>query len=450
MAVGTPTIANNLDSNISEVVLDIFAEEFEKNRVATKTVQTGLLTGANKFETAKFGDTLFTKRPHQYRIIRTPGGSLADDEFNDIISGRIAFNVQEYITVAIPWSNREETLELNALDKIIRPAAQYAVVEYETSFQNFMIQNSGLSFWVVGNALSKWGDVANFRALMNSIGVPESGRHYTLTNPFQIRNLADTQTGLASGSNNLVDTAWKKSMISENFGGMSVLTSNSMSNYVTGVSADRLGSIASFTTPQTYESVKDTMQQIVVIDDLTDNDIFVPGDVIEVTGTDGPFRTNVKTRQIAFDQNGNAIPWRWTLLPNPDTGDAAFPGYTVASNQITATVTNASIFEFTSGVTGQYDNISRAIVANDVCTFLGASATAYQPNLFYHEEAFAVDTVALPKLHTWDSLATTEDGINMRVTKWSDGQLNEQYIRFDMLPAFSVLNPLFAGTGWGE
>jgi hypothetical protein len=431
---------NDLSSNISQVVLEIFTEEFEKNRVATKTVTTNLLTGENKFGTAKFGDTLWTKRPHQYRTIETTDGDLTTETFNNITSGKVPFVVQNYITVPIEWTNREETLELNQLEEIIRPAAEFAVTTFETNFQTFMIENSGLSFGTVGTPLTKWGDVASFNALMMSVGVPTSGRRYCLMNPFTTRNLADTQTGLASGNNNLVDTAWENAQISGSFGGLRGLMSNSMSNFTTGAMADRVGSISATVPTQTYAAAKDTMQQTMVIDDLTDGQVIVPGDVIEI---DGRYRTNIKTRQTAFDQNGNAIPWRATVVVGDTVGAGGASG---AANTALITVTNAAIFE----TDGQYNNISTAIAENDVVTFLGDTATAYQPNLFYHENAFAVDTVKLPKLNTWDTVVTTSDGISIRVTKYSDGLTNEQFIRFDLLPAFSVLNPLFTGTGWGD
>jgi hypothetical protein len=58
-------------------------------------------------------------------------------------------------------------------------------------------------------------------------------------------------------------------------------------------------------------------------------------------------------------------------------------------------------------------------------------------------------TVKLPKLHTWDTVATTSDGISIRVTKYSDGDANTQQIRFDLLPAFGVMNPFFSLLGYG-
>ncbi len=432
-------MANNLTSNVTNKIARVFLPEFEKMRVVSKTVDTGTLMPDF---TPQFGETIKVKRPHQYKAVETTDGNLNNfTQDNQIISGSAPAKVQSYITVKMDWTNREEALELDQLREIIQPAAEECVTRLETKFQEFLIQNSGLSYGSVGNPLTKWGDIANFYALMCSIGVPQAGDHYAVMNPFMTRNLADTQSGLASGSNNLVDTAWNNAQISRNFGGMKALMSNSMSSFKTGSMADRVGSIK--TTPdQTYLTAKDTMTQTVVLTDLTNGQEIVAGDVIEVTGRN---RTNIKTRQVAFDETGSPIPWRWTVVT----------GGQVASNDVTITVTNAAIFEFdsmtaTTEVTGQYDNIDSKIVATDIVTILGATDTTYAPSLFYHKTAAGIRTVRLPKLHTWDTVAETSDGLSVRVTKFSDGTKNTQQIRFDLLPAFAMFNPLFCGTGWGE
>jgi hypothetical protein len=48
-----------------------------------------------------------------------------------------------------------------------------------------------------------------------------------------------------------------------------------------------------------------------------------------------------------------------------------------------------------------------------------------------------------------DTIATTEDGMSIRITKYSDGDANTQKIRFDLLPAYATFNPFFAGQGFG-
>lgn len=424
---------NNLSSNTTSKVARVFLTQFEKMRVATKTVNTNLLTP--EF-TPQFGDEIAFKRPHQYRAIETPGGDISSSAKNEIISGKAVATVQNYITVPIDWTNREEALELDQLEEIIRPAAEECVTRFETNFQDFMIRNAGLHSGDIGTGFTKWSDVANQGALMNSIGVP-TGQCYSLLNPFATTGLADTQSGLASGDNRLVTTAWERAQISKNFGGLMALMSNSMSNVQLGAAAGKTDGDIATAGDVGYVAAKDTYQQTITINlptSLTLTDAVRAGDTIQVTQADRN-RLHLKTRQVVFDNTGAAIPWTYKVV----TG-----GSTDGSGDVEIVVTGAAINE-----SGQYDNIENPIQAGDTIAILGTANAIVQPNLFYHREAFGVGTIKLPKLHTWDTVATTSDGISIRVTKYSDGDANSQSIRFDLLPAHSVFNPLFAGTGWG-
>jgi len=426
-------MANNLNSNTTNKVARIFLDQFEKQRVATKTVNTNLLTP--EF-TPQFGDEIAFKRPHQYRAIETAGGDISASNKNEIISGKAVATVQNYITVPIDWTNREEALELDQLEEIIKPAAEECATRFETNFQDYMIRNAGLHSGDVGTSVNKWGDVASYGSLMHSVGVP-SGMRYALLNPFSTQNLADTQSGLASGSNNLVDTAWQQAQISRNFGGMRALMSNSMSSVQLGAAAGKTDGDVTTAGDPGYVAAKDNYQQTITINlptNLSATDAIRAGDTIEVTQADRN-RIHLKTRQVIFGADGSPIPWTYKVVTGGDTD---------GSGDVTITVTGAAINE-----SGQYDNIQNPIQAGDTISILGTASSIVQPNLFYHREAFGVGTIKLPKLHTWDTVATTSDGISIRCTKYSDGDANSQSIRFDLLPAHSTFQPLFAGTGYG-
>jgi len=55
----------------------------------------------------------------------------------------------------------------------------------------------------------------------------------------------------------------------------------------------------------------------------------------------------------------------------------------------------------------------------------------------------------LPKFYSTDTIATTGDGMSIRVCKYSDGDANTQKVRFDCLPAYATFNPFMAGHGFG-
>jgi hypothetical protein len=105
-------MANNTDSNITRKVIRAFVSEMEAQRVVTKTIDTQTFKG--EFTPAS-GDNVDIKRPHQYKAKRTDTGDISALNSNDIISGKATATVQQYITVDIDWTNKEEATRLDQL-----------------------------------------------------------------------------------------------------------------------------------------------------------------------------------------------------------------------------------------------------------------------------------------------------------------------------------------------
>lgn len=421
-------MANNFDSNISRKLMRTFLKAFESTRVVTKTVNTQLLSGV--FNPAS-GTTVDFKRPHDYKTHRTAGGDISGVTKSDIIAGKATGTVQNYFTAATEWSNVDEALKFDQLDEIIAPMARRIVTDLEVDFATYMMQNSGLSWGTVGTGVTTWDHVAEAGALMSSIGVPMDSPWSYVMNPFTQVKLASAQKGL-DASDSLVRTAWEKAQVSGNFGGMRALAGVTLGSYTTGAGADRAGAING-TPDVTYATHKDTMQQTIPVDGLDASLPIVAGDVIEITGR---YMLNQSTRTVAYDASGNKIPYRATVVSD----------VTMSSGGGNLVVSGPAIYE--SG--GQYNTVDSALADGDIVTVLGAASTGYQPNLFYHEQAFGLGTVKLPKLYSTDTVATTSDGFSLRVSKYADGDSNTQKIRFDLLPAYATLNPFYGGTGWGS
>ena len=424
-------MANNLNSNFSTKLMRAFLPAFERERVVSKTVNTQLFSG--RFNPAS-GTTVDIKRPHQYRSRRTTDGDISSGTNADIQSGKATATVQNYITIKTGWDNVDEALKLDQLTEILQPAAEEMVTTLETSLQDYMIQNAALSVGDPDTNIDAWTDIAKAGSLLRAIGVP--GPWYYVMSPYVAQNLLNTQTGLSAGDP-LVKTAWEMAQLPTKLAGLRALTSNSMSSWTRGAGSDDAGTLSA-TPTATYVGAKDTMQQTWSVTGFGNGQVIAAGDVLEVTGR---YHVNVKTRQIIYDENGTAVPFRVV-----NTAAVTLDG----SGAGDLTVQNAGIFEFSSGSSGPYDNISSALASGDVITVLGTTATNYQPALFYNRNAFVLATVKLPKLYSTDTIATTQEGFSIRVSKYSDGDANTQSIRFDMLPAFGCMNPMFAGKGFGS
>ena len=423
-------MANQFDSNFSRKLMKVFLKAFESSRVLTKTVNTQQLSG--KINPSS-GTNVDFKRPHDYKTHRTAGGDISDVTKSDIIAGKATGTVQNYFTAATEWSNLEEATTFNQMEAILAPMARRIVTDLEVDFADYMMKNSHLVQGTVGTSVASWLDVASAGALMASTGVPNDSPWYYVFNPFTQVTLADVQKGLSAGDS-LVTTAWEKAQVSKPMAGLQALTGVSLSSYTSGAGADRAGTLSA-APDQTYVTHKDTMQQTLSVTGMDAVLPIVAGDVIEITQAAGEGILNQSTRTKALNASGARINFRAVVAQD----------VTLVAGAGDIVINGPAIFE----TGGQYNTISAALAGTEVVTVLGAASTSYQPNLFYHSEAFGLGTVKIPKLFSTDTVATTEDGFSLRVSKYSDGDANTQKIRFDLLPAYATFNPYFAGHGWG-
>ena len=420
---------NNLSSNFARPIAESFLKGFESSRVLTKAVDTQLLTG--KFS-PKSGTQVDFKRPHDYKSDRTSDGDISAVDSSDIISGKATGTVQDYFTVHMDWDEVDQALKLDRLDEILKPSAARLVTDLELDFGRYMYKNCNLHYGAPGTVVDAWGDVAGANALMDSIGVPNDMERYYVMNPFTVANLANTQSGLASGENSLVNTAWQNSMISDKFAGLRAMSSNCLASRTSSDAADRAGTLTGIP-DTTYVTAKDTMTQTLAVTAFTAAAVVKAGDIVTVTGRN---RLSLATRDSFIDSTGAQVVWSGVVTADVTLGASGEGNLVVAGPAISET-------------NGQYNTVDSIPQIGDVVTILGAADAVYQPNMFFHKQAFGIGTVPLSKLYATDTIATTEDGMQIRVTKYSDGAANKQKIRFDLLPAYATFNPFYAGQGFG-
>ena len=421
-------MANNFDSNFSRKLMRSFLDKFECERVLTKNVDTQLFSG--KFN-GSTGDTIDVKRPTDYKTVRTSTGDVSGATKSDIITGKASAVVQDYFTAFVDYEEAAEAIEMDQLDQLLAPMATRIVTDFETDYANFMMKNSALLAGSVGTGVSTWDDVAEAGALMQATGVPMDNAWCYAANPFTQRKLASDQRSLGGETGAM--TANQRATITDNFAGMKVLTATTLSNYSTGVGADRAGTVVG-TPVATYLAAKDTMTQVVGVTAFQANLVVAAGETVTIVG---PNRLNLATRLPVIDETGSQVAWTATVTETV-TLDGSGAGNLV--------LTGPAIFE----ATGSYNTADAAITAGAVITLGGAASTIIQPNMFWHKQAFTVASVPIKKLHSTDTIATTEDGLQLRVSKGVGFLENEQKVRIDFRPAYGVMNPFFAGQGFGN
>ncbi len=419
-------MANNFDSNFTRKLAKSFVAGFESERNISKDVNTQLLDGKFAPDT---GDTTDFKRPTDYRSVRTTNGDVSGETKSDIITGKASGVVQDYFTVEVDYDEADEAIKMDQLDELLKPAARRIVTDLELDFASFAMKNAGLLSGTVGTAVSAWSDVANAAATMDATGVPSGDLCYVV-NPYTQITLAGDQRGLGGENGNM--TANQQATITNNFAGMKVKTSTALASYTTGTGADRAGTLSS-TPTATYVSAKDSMTQTLAVTGFQANLVVAAGEKITIAGRN---RLNLSTRTPILDAAGNEVLFSGTVVASV-TLDGSGAGNLV--------VTGPAIYE----ANGQYNTVDSAPTSGDVVTLGGAASTLIQPNLFFHKEAFAIGSVPIKKLYSTDTVATTEDGLQIRVSKGASFSENKNLVRFDLRPAYAVLNPFFAGHGFG-
>jgi len=428
-------MANNVESNFREKVMPTFLKAFDNSRVFSKNVNTQLLD--NVFD-ANSGDSVAFKRNSDYLAIETPDGDITSETPSPIVVGNGFGRVQDMITVLIDYKQIDQALKLNQLDQLLAPAAKRLSTKLETNFAKFMLKNTALKAGAVGTAVSKWSDVAEAGAIMESTGVPMDGMWCYAVNPFAQIALADQQRGLGAGGSagGLIKSANDRAVINEDFAGMRVMTATTQAKYTSSSVADREGTLSG-NPDVTYLATKDTMTQILPVADFGNNLVIKAGEQIEIAGRS---RLNLSTRELILDGTGAPITWTATVA-----ADVKLSG-TGTGN---ITVTGPAVFETGAGL-GAFNTVDSAPISGDVVTLLGTASQTQQPNLFWHKEAFSIGSVALPKLNAQENTGTTFDGIRIKVTRGSDFLAAKNMVRFDILPAFAALNPFLAGQGYGQ
>jgi hypothetical protein len=428
-------MANNFDSNFTRKLARVFLEKFDNERVLSKNVDTQLLS--NKFA-PDTGDTVDFKRPTDYVSVRTPKGDLTSETASDIITGKASGVVQDYFTAFVDYDEADEAIKMDQIDQLLAPLATRIKTDFELDFAKFMMKNTALLAGTVGTAADTWDDIAEAGAIMQASGVPMDNMWMYAVNPFTQRKLASTNVSLGAGgaAGDRIRTSLDKAIINDNFAGMRVMTATTLGSYTTGAEADRAGTLSASPTV-TYVAAKDTMTMVLAVTAVgAGATVIKAGETVKVTAASGAIqRLNLSTREVILDEAGAAIIWTATVTED----------VTLTAGAGNVTVTGPAIFE--SG--GAYNTVSQAPLSGDVVTFLGAASTTIQPNIFWHKQAFSVGSVPIKKLHSTDTVATTEDGLQFRVSKGVDFTKNQQKIRFDFRPAYGVMNPFFAGQGFG-
>ncbi len=420
-------MANTFESNFTRKVAMKVLPSFEANRVLSKNVNTQLVEGAFNPDS---GTQVDVKRPTDYKTVKTSDGDITGTK-RDIVTGKATATVQDYITIPVDYDEVDEALKMGSdSSRFWDDLSNRIVIDLELEFAAFAMKGLGLNYGDPDEGVNSWAEVANAGALMQSSGVPMNKRWCYFLNPYSQVALATEQRSL--GVNPEAGSANARATVNTNFAGFDVKTATTLPTYTLPATGDLVGAING-TPDVTYATAKDSMTQSIVVDAFGSFTGTIPaGSVVQITGRN---RMNLSTRSPIVDATGASVIYTATV-----SADAS-----LTSGAGTLVITGPAIYE----ASGAYNTSDSALADNDVVTILGTDSTTFQPNLFWHPDALTLASVPIKKLHSTDTLFTTADGLQLRCSKYSDGDANKQTVRFDLHPAFGVMNPFFGGHGYG-
>ena len=424
-------MANNFASNVTEKLLRKFLVGWNSDLVTLKTIDRQVITDADWDPTS--GETIKVKRPHDYFTRRTAAGDISSGTNNSIQSGSSVATVQQYFTIKVDWTQKDEALFFDQPEKILKPIRKRMATDIETDFNGYMLKHGAHLVGTAGTAVTSWDHVSAVDAYTRSFGFPADDVYCQL-GPYAIKSLASAQNGILNA--NLSGSSWEKASINMDFGGVMAYRSSSLVPHVVG--AWDAGTTLNATPTATYVAVKDTFQMTLSIAgfDATTTGILKAGDMLQITDNDR-FWLNQQTKNTMHD---GTSPVKWTCVVTA-TVDSSAGGVAAP------VVEGPAIFESN----GQQNSVSSAITSGDAITVISGTADSTNyPNMFYHKQAFGIQFVELPPLQGWDSTVITIEDFSIRCTKYSDADTNVQKMRFDVLPAYVTYNPLLAGRFFGS
>ncbi len=419
-------MSSNLTSDEVKQLVLVFAEEFYNARDLTKKVVA--LPHADK-NNLKTGDKVEAHYLCAYRCIKTistPDGNISGKDLSGGLTDKVNGMVQGNLTV-LPFLKLDEEVEMNKLGKLLKPIAISLVNNLEADYARFMMENSGHQAGTYGTPVKTLYEVAKAGAIMESFEIPQKEDWFYVVNPFTLNKLADDlRSPDASGSE---DERLSKALRERFSLDMQLTEAATLADLTTAdTGGNRVGVLAA-TPDGTYRTAQYTMQQTLAVSDFGTFSGTVPaGTVVKVAGRN---RLNPITGQPILDEAMKVIEHTGVVASDAVLTDGA--GDLIVSGP--------ALHE----TDGTYNTVDSPLTAGDKISMLGEDAKSYQPNLFWQKQAFAIGSAPTKGSLKINCLHTTKDGLQFQVS--ADPDTRE--VRFDFRPVYYVIDPFFAGQGWG-
>jgi hypothetical protein len=400
---------------------DIIAKEavmiLENNMVMGGLVYRGYEEEfSKKVNGYEVGETISIRRPADFTV-RTSATAAAQD----VTEGKITMTVDKRRGVDFKFTSEDLTLQIGKLsERVIKPAMIQLANKVDTDLMD-LYKRVANHVTIPSGGIDSFADFALAPKQMDQFAIPQDDRYAVLT-PTDHWALLGSQTALYM--QDVAKGAYRNAKIGT-IGGVETYMSQNTPWHTTG---DRTGTDlvdqALVDGTHTWATYKDATTVILHIDGfaaatstIKEGDTFTISDVYEVNPVSKESTGVLKKFVCRSDFTASGSEGDVTIWPPLILSGAHKTAHLGAGTEIN----------------------------DNTVTYQGAASTAYQQNLFFHKNAFALAMVPLvsPPGATEVSRQTYK-GVSVRVIPVYDGISDESMWRLDVLYGTQCIDPRLA------
>ena len=365
----------------------------------------------------KVGETVSVRRPTDFTV---RDGKTAIVQ--DVVEGKIPITVDKQKGVDFKFSSQDLTLQIGELsERVIKPAMIQLANQIDMDVMA-LYNEIPQHVTIPAGGIDSFADFSLAPALMDKLAIPQEDRYAVLT-PTDHWAFLGSQTALYI--QDVAKDAFRRGRIGPVAGIDTYMSQNCPTHTGGSRTTSDLVNESIVDGTHTWANSKDSTYKTMGVDGMSGaTDTVKKGDIFTVAGL-------------------NAV--------NPvSKANLGFLKQFVAMEDATATGNAIAALKFwppmiMSGAQQTVFANSDGIIDNDVLIWYGTASTAFQQNLFFHKNAFALTMVPLVKPPgAIDVARRTYKGVSVRVIPYYDGTNDDSNWRLDVLYGVDVVDSRLA------
>lgn len=409
--------SNELKKNLTQTASRRFIDGFANHMVALQHCDRQILEGIfNK----KSGDTVTLKVPTQYKGVDLTGrtnGEMTAADIEAIETGTITAKVNHFDGLALELNKIEEALETDQLDELLNPASRKLVTRLEDKIFAEAVLGAAAMTGDPSKALANWLDMREVKAYYTKIGAPDL-RPNAFLDP-------DVFTSISSDVKVAFNPEIVKETIREYYGGRlaGVDTYETMSTFAfdsTAIPAP--GALAAETT-FAFNALDDAHKCTIAVKTAK---TVKRGMKFTIAGV---YAINQENKRVI-----------------EEGGAPKLQVFTAVADSVGTTIQCSPALIGSS--TEAQQNVSAPGAADAVVTFINTKDL--KPSVIWTPDAVAVAFIPLQPVSTAEGYTARQEGVAIRTQKQGSVMGNTDTMRFDVMAAIKVIDPLKVVLGFGK